>query len=183
MHVHVVSSPYWPGPRGFSFGFLIGVLSTARWLKLLQRAKKGVETIHSAKFWPKGVQIGHSPHFAQILGAKLYKLFTDLKKGGQNREAYVVTFIEWVPPLLPGRLLDSKSFKATKLTIVTCSAIWYEVQQQCCRLTCNIWKRTHVLFVYLVMHTWLDRSVYMYIWLWIYERYLCIHARHLCIHL
>ena len=38
---------------GFSVRFLIGMLSTARWLKLLQRVKKGVETIHFAKFWRK----------------------------------------------------------------------------------------------------------------------------------
>ena len=27
---------------------------------------------------------------------------------------------------------------------------------------CNIWKRTYVLFVYLIMYTWLDKYVYMY---------------------
>ena len=36
-----------------SVGFRIGMLSTTRWLEMLQRAKKGIETIHFLKFWQK----------------------------------------------------------------------------------------------------------------------------------
>ena len=42
-----------------------------------------------------------------------------------------------IPDLPPN--LDPR--KATKLTIVTSSAIWYEAQQQCWRITCNIRKK------------------------------------------
>ena len=57
--------------------------------------------------------------------------------------------------------------KTTTLTIVVCFAIWYEAQQQCCRFTCNAWKR-----IYELLCTWLC----------IHVRYLCIHARWLWIH-
>ena len=59
------------------------------------------------------------------------------------------------------RTIPHDPSKATKLTIVTCSAIWYEAQQLCCGLTCNIRKRTYVLFVYLIMYTWRDKYVYL----------------------
>ena len=89
------------GPKsrgGFSVGFGIGMLSTARWLEMLQRAKKGVETIHFVKCWPKiGVEIRHFPHFCSNIGAETIQIFQRPKKGGRNGGAYVVTFIMRVP--------------------------------------------------------------------------------------
>ena len=81
--------------------------------------------------------------------------------------------------LMACRLFDSKSFsktiprdprKTTTLTFATCSAIKYEALQQCCRLTCNIWKSPFVLFVYPMRYTWLDNNVYRH-------TLLCVHAR------
>ena len=137
-------------------------------------------------FDEKGVEIRHFPNFCSNIGVKTIQTSHRPEKGGQNGGAYVVTFIDWIPSPGPGRLFDSRALsktiphdpcKATKLTIVTCSAIWHEAQQQCCRLTCNIWSRRYVLFAYLIMYTWLDKYVYMYTWLCIHARYLCIHAR------
>ena len=134
------------------------MLSTAARLTLLQRTKKGIETIQFAKFWQKGVEIRHFPRFCSSIGVETKQTFHRPEKRGSNGGAYVV-FIKWVPSLGPDRLFNSKSLfktiphyprKATKLTIVNCFAIWYETQQQCCRFTCNIWKRTYVLFVYLI---------------------------------
>ena len=77
------------------------------------------------------------------------------------------------------RLFDSKLLsktipsdlrKATKFIIASCSAIWYEAQQQCWSLTYSIWNRTYVLFVYLIMDTCLDKHVYRYIRLYIYAQ-------------
>ena len=121
-------------------------------------------------FDKKRVEIWHFPRFCSSIGVETKQTFHRPEKGGQNGGAYLV-FIKWVPSPGPDRLFDSKSLsktiphdprKATKLTIITCSAIWYEAQQQCCRLTCNIWKRTYVLFLYLIMYTWLDKYVFMY---------------------
>ena len=83
---------------GFSVGFWIGMLSTDHWLEMLQRAKKGVETIHFVKCWPKiGVEIRHFPHFCSNIGAETIQIFQRPKKGGRNGGAYVVTFIVRVP--------------------------------------------------------------------------------------
>ena len=46
--------------------------------------------------------------------------------------------------------------KSTKLNAVAFWAIGYEVQQQCCRLTCNILKQADASFVYLIMFTRAD---------------------------
>ena len=74
------------------------MLSTACWLETLQRAKKGVETIHFAKFWQKiGVEIRHFPNFCSNIGVETIQIFQRPEKGGRNGGAYVVTFIEWVP--------------------------------------------------------------------------------------
>ena len=67
-----------------SVGFRVEVLSSARWLEMVQGAEKGegcrgVETYHFANFW---LWIG-----------KLYIFTIDLEKGGQNGGAYVVIFI------------------------------------------------------------------------------------------
>ena len=109
----------------FLVGFVIGMLSTARLLKLLRRTTNGGETI------------------------------LDVKKGGQNGGAYVATFIDWVTSPGPGRLFDSKSLsktiphdlrKATNLTIVTAlqSAVLQTHLQHLKENVCVIWVPNYV---------------------------------------
>ena len=161
MHVDVVSSTYWP-PRGLWVGILGWVSDRDAQHRPLThiatKGQKGIETIHFAKFWQKGVEIWHFPRFCSSIGVETKQTFHRPEKWGQNGRTYLV-FIKWVPSPGPDHLFDSMLLsktiphdprKATKLTIITCSAIWYEAQQQCCRLTCNIWKRTYVFFC-----TWL----------------------------
>ena len=76
------------------------MLSTARWLEMLQRAKKGGWNYTFCqiltKNWGRNTTFS-SFLIAQIQGAKLNNFSRDLKKGGRNGRAYVVTFIEWAP--------------------------------------------------------------------------------------
>ena len=135
------------GGGGLSVGFVIGMLSTARWLKLLQRAKNGVETI------------------------------LDLKKGGQNGRAYVVTFIDWIPSPGTGRLFDSKSLsktiphdprKATKLTIVTALQFGMRLSSSAADSPATF-ERERMCYLStwlciddkIIMYTWLDNYVYL----------------------
>ena len=60
------------------------MLSTAPWLTLLQRAKKGIETIHFAKFWQKGVEIRHFPSFCWSIGVKTKQTFHRPGIGGSK---------------------------------------------------------------------------------------------------
>ena len=72
-----------------SVGFRIGMLSPARWLEMLQMAKKGVETIHFFQFWHKiGVQIRHFPHFYSNIGVETIQIIKRPEKGGSKCGAY-----------------------------------------------------------------------------------------------
>ena len=62
-----------------------------RWLEMLQMTKMGVETIHFTKTLQK-IGVETFLIFPEILGSK-QKISRDLKQGGQNGGAYVVTFI------------------------------------------------------------------------------------------
>ena len=58
-------------------------LSTARWLKMLQRAKK--ETIHFAKFCQEiGVEIQHFTHFCSNIRVETIQIFQRPGKGGSK---------------------------------------------------------------------------------------------------
>ena len=93
-HQHSTRVLWWQGrqsltryvPPGVLVGFRIGMLSTARWLKTVQRAKKGVETIHLAKFWRKiGIQIWHFLHFCSNVAVETKQNFQRPEKVGGGR--------------------------------------------------------------------------------------------------
>ena len=67
--------------------------------------------------------------------------------------------------------------KSTKLNVVTCSAIWYEAQQQCCRITGNILKRTYVICV--PYYVYMTRLICIHVYLIVYTckiiMYTCVH--------
>ena len=84
-HIHGWSSTQ-PNRGGvFSVGFLIGMLSTARWLKLLQRAKRGLETIHFAKFWRKGGRTTFSSSLLKYWGRNHTNFPQTWKRGSKWR--------------------------------------------------------------------------------------------------
>ena len=139
--------------------------------QIATKGPKGVETIHLSNFDEKGVEIRHFPHFRSNIGVETIQISHRPEKGGSKWRIIcsnlhrLSTLPGTRPPIRFHVIIQNnptRPLKATKLTIITCSAIWYEAQQQCCRLTCNIWSRTHVLFVYLIMYTWLDKFVYMH---------------------
>ena len=65
-----------------SVGFRIGILSTAGWFEMLQRAKKVVKTIYFAKFCQKmRVKVQHFPHFSPNIGVETIQIFQRPEKG------------------------------------------------------------------------------------------------------
>ena len=126
--------------------------------QIATKGQKGVETIHFAKFGQTGVEM-HYTHFCSNIGVEAIQTSHRPENGGGggggggSKRRSICSKLPRLSTLLGTRLpirfqviIENNPHdprKATTFTIVTCSAIWYETQQQCC----YIWNRMYVLFV------------------------------------